>query len=204
NRGRVALNRIDGLAVQLCAESLIIVARKVGAEIFTRLTIGEIGLEQALDGIRHVFCSRTVAERARGTSVLANGPTNAELEGINQLAVLLDLLAFKTDIGDPVLAAAVGAAGDVQLDLLIEARKTVFHLADHPLCKSFSFGNGKLAELGAGAGNRAAPERGDVHLEAKRIEFDDQSRSLLVGHVDDDDVLHDGGTKLAIAILIGE
>ena len=38
---------------------------------------------------------------------------------------MLDLLAFEADVGDPVLAAGVGAAGDVELDLLVEAGEAV-------------------------------------------------------------------------------
>ena len=46
--------------------------------------------------------------------VFADGSADAEVEGVDHLAVLLDLLAFEADVGDPVLAAGVGAAGDVE------------------------------------------------------------------------------------------
>jgi hypothetical protein len=47
--------------------------------------------------------------------VLAHRSAEAEVVGVGELAFVLDLLAFDADVGDPVLAAAVGAAGDVSL-----------------------------------------------------------------------------------------
>ncbi len=55
--------------------------------------------------------------------MLADRSAEAEVVGVGQLALVLDLLAFDADVGDPVLAAAVGAAGDVEPELLIELRQ---------------------------------------------------------------------------------
>ena len=127
--------------------------------------------------------------------VLADGAADAEVEGVDHLAVLLDLLAFEADVGDPVLAAGVGAAGDVEADLLVEAGETLFELGDEPLVEGLGLGDGELAELGAGAGDGSAPEGGDVDVEAECVELDDEAGGLAVGHVDDEDVLADGGAQ---------
>ena len=55
-----------------------------------------------------------------------------------------------------MLAAAVGAAGNVQFELLIELRQPLFHLFHQPARKTLGLGDGELAELGTGAGNCAA------------------------------------------------
>jgi hypothetical protein len=113
--------------------------------------------------------------------VLADRSADAEVEGVDHLAVLLDLLAFEADVGDPALAAGVGAAGDVQLDLLVEAGQPLFHLADQPLRERLGLGDRQLAELGAGAGDGAAPEGRDLDLQAELVEIDDQSRVRALG-----------------------
>ena len=58
--------------------------------------------------------------------MLAHCSAEAEVVRIGQLAFVLDLLAFDADVGNPVLAAAVGAAGHMQLELLIELRQPLF------------------------------------------------------------------------------
>src|SRR5665213_2116905 len=199
DRRSVALHGVDDFAVEQGAKGIVVVAREVGAKVFFGLATGEVGLKQALDSIGNVFGSGTVAQRARSAGVFADGSADAEVEGVYELAILLDLLAFKSNIGYPVLAATVGAAGNVQLDLLVEAGETVFHLADQPLRKAFGFGNGELAELGAGAGDGAAPEGRDVDLEAERVQLDHERGGFLVGHVDDQDVLHDGRAEFTAA-----
>ena len=64
--------------------------------------------------------------------MVADSAADAEVVGVDELAVVLDLLAFDADVGDPVLAAAVGAAGDVELELLVEAGQALFELLDEP------------------------------------------------------------------------
>ena len=145
---------------------VVVGAGEVGAEVFAGVAGGEVAAEQALDGVGAVFGGGAVADLAGEAGVLADGSADAEVEGVDHLAVLLDLLAFEADVGDPVLAAGVGAAGDVELDLLVEAGEAVFHLGDEPLGEGLGFGDGELAELGAGAGDGAAPEGGDFDVEA--------------------------------------
>ena len=41
-------------------------------------------------------------------------------------------------------------------------------------------------------------------MEAEAVELDDECGGLAVGHVDDEDVLADGGAELAVAVLVGE
>src|SRR6185437_6590551 len=164
----VALDGREPGAGELGADALVVVAGKVLAEVFAGLPVGEVGAEEFLDGFGAVFGGGAETDRTARSGIFADRAADAEVEGIDHLAVLLDLLAFEADIGDPVLAAGVGAACDVQPDLLVETGKTVFHLADEPLGETHGFGDGELAELGAGAGDGAAEERrgldAQVHL----------------------------------------
>ncbi len=142
-----------------CARSVVIVrAVEVVTEILAFGAVFEVAVQQALDGGGNIDGGGAVAELTRGAGILADGASNAEEEGIDQLAVLLDLLAFEADVGDPVLAAGVGAAGNVEPDLLIEAGKALFEFGDEPLVEALGLGDGQLAELGSGAGDGSAPE----------------------------------------------
>jgi len=173
-------------------------------EVFAFGADGEIAIEETLDSVGDFSGSDAIAERARGTGIFTDGAAYAEEEGVDQLAVFLDFFAFESDVGDPVLAAGVGATGDVEADLLVEAGEAVFQLVDEPLVEALCFGDGELAELGAGAGDGAAPEGGDVNLEAESVELYDEGCGLTVGHIDDEDVLANGGAELAVAVLVGE
>ena len=66
---------------------------------------------------------------------------------------MLDLLAFEANVGDPMLAATVGASGDVELELLIESGKPLLHLLHEPAAEALGFRDGEFAELGSGAGD---------------------------------------------------
>ena len=90
--------------------------------------------------------------------MLADGSAKTEVVGVGELAFVLDFFAFDADVGDPVLAAAVGAAGYVELELLVEAGEAVFELVDEPAREALGLSDGQLAELGAGAGDGAAPK----------------------------------------------
>ena len=98
--------------------------------------------------------------------MLSHGTADAEVERVDHLAVDLDLLALQADVGDPVLAAAVGAAGHVDSQLLVEARHALVHLIGKPARKAFGLCDRQLAELGAGAGHGPAPEVRGFHVQA--------------------------------------
>ena len=94
---------------------------------------------------------------------LADAAAHAEIVGVDHSAVLLDFFAFDADVGDPVLAATVGASGDVQFELLFEAGEAVFEFRGEPAGEAFGFGEGEFAEFRAGAGDRAAREGGGLN-----------------------------------------
>src|SRR6202040_3091121 len=83
----------------------------------------------------------------------------AEVVGVAHFSVLLlDFFAFDADVGDPVLAAGIGAAGDMELDVFLIAGETFFELLGEPAGVGLGFGESELTEFGAGAGDGAANE----------------------------------------------
>jgi len=124
---RVAFNGGQNLTARLgagemCAEFVIGMAAEPGAKVLLGLPVRQVLAQQALNGIGYKRCRAAIADRASDCSMLTHRSAEAEIEGVGQFALVLDLLALDTDVGDPMLAAAIGAAGDVQTKLLVEFR----------------------------------------------------------------------------------
>src|SRR5579863_1301381 len=136
--------------------------------------------------------------------MLADRSAEAEVVRVGQFAFVLDLLALDADVGNPVLPAAVGAAGYVQAQLLVELGKALFHLFDEPAREAFGLGDGQLAELGAGAGHRAAPEHGTFDVEPDLAEFAGQFAGLAVRDIDEEQILRNRGADSSAAEALGE
>ena len=110
-------------------------------------------------------CSRDLRRRApiadwsRNILKFAHRAAETEVVCVHHFRALLDFLALKADIGNPVLAAGIGAARDVKSQLLIETRNAIFKFVHQPARESLCLRDGELAELRAGASDRAAPKR---------------------------------------------
>ncbi len=200
----VALDGVDNSAVEVGAEGFVVGAGEPGAEVFVGVAVGEVAVEETGDGFGAVLGGGAEADLARDVGVLAYGSADAEVEGVDHLAILLNLFAFEADVCDPALAAGVGAAGDVEADLLVEGWEAFLELGDEPLVEGLGLGDGELAELGAGAGDGSAPEGGGIDVQAEGVELDDEVGGAGVRDAGDEDVLADGGAEMAVAILVGE
>ena len=98
-------------------------AGKKPAQILACLTGGEILPEQSLDRIRNFSRRAAISDRPRRRLMQTERSANAEVIGIDELPVDLDLLALNANVGNPVLPATVRASRDVQLQVLIEPGK---------------------------------------------------------------------------------
>ena len=79
--------------------------------------------------------------------MFADRAAEAEVVGVDQLVAELDFFAFQADVGDPMLAAGIRAAGDMQFKLLIETRDANFEFFDQPAGETFRFGDRQFAEF---------------------------------------------------------
>jgi len=185
-------------------EFFVGVAAKPGAQILFRLAGDEVAAQQALDRLGNMRGEATVADGAGDGSVLADGSAEAEVIRVGELAFVLDLLAFDSDVGDPVLAATIRASSDVEAELLIELREALFEFTDEPAGEALGLSDGQLAELSAGAGDGAAPEGRAFDIEADFAEFGGEGRDFLVGDVDEEQILRDCGAQCSRAVAVGE
>src|SRR4030095_415961 len=116
----------------------------------------------------------------------------------------LDLLALEAKIGDPVLAAAVGAARHMNLQVLLESGEPRLEGAHEATREALGLGEGDLAELGARAGDGAAPEGRGVDAKPEHLDLPPKLLGEAPRHVEDEEVLHAGGPQVARAVALGE
>src|SRR5579862_370457 len=159
-RWQIALDGSQHFAGKTTAEFVIAVAGEPGAEILIFPAALDVFAQEPLDSVRDKRSSATVADGTGDAGVLSYGSAQAKVVGIRQLAFMLDFLSFDADVGNPVLAAAVGTAGDMKPKLLIKLWQALFEFLDKPTGKAFCLRDGKFAKFGAGAGDSAAPEIG--------------------------------------------
>ena len=150
---------------------------------------------------RYARSSRSIGRRdlgrgdadARGPGeapVPSDGAADRELIGVDELAVDLRLLSVEADVGDPVLAAAVRAAGDVDPQMLVESGHAVLQALDQPAREPLRLGEGELAELRARAGHGPAEEGRPARGEAGPAQRALQGGLVPARHVENEEVLH--------------
>src|ERR1041385_3021 len=179
-------------------------ARKKLPQIFAAMPFFEIAAQQALDRIGHFVRGATISDGPGKAGVLAHGAPQTEIIGVLRAAISLDLLAFQPDVGDAMLAATVGAAGNVELQLLLEPGQALFQLFHQPAREGLGFRDRQLAELAASAGHGAAPEGRSGNVKAGGFQSQRDRGSLLTQDVDDDQVLRVGGAQLAVTVALGQ
>jgi hypothetical protein len=165
-RRNIAFGRGDRFPGEITAELVLSMAAEPGAKIFAKIAARQIFPKQTFNGFGYERRRASIADRACDPSVLADCSTQTEVIGIRQLAIVLDLLAFDTNIGYPVLATAIGAASHIEFELLIKARQPLFKFVNEPSREPLGLRDGQLAELLAGTGDGAAPERRALDLKS--------------------------------------
>src|ERR1700687_2293288 len=111
----ITLYRRDVLAGEKCAQLRVAVALKEFAKTFSSVLRGLKTAEQTLDGRGNFSRRAAITDRTRDGGRLSEPAADAEVVRIHQFSVLFDFLAFDADVGNPVLAARVGATGYVKL-----------------------------------------------------------------------------------------
>src|SRR5215469_14824404 len=103
-----------------------------------------------------------------------------------------------------MLSATVGASGDVQLQVLLESRQAFVEFFGEPARKRLGLGDRDLAELSAGAGDDATAKWRSLDRQTGQRQSVSDARDIRLRHVDNQQILHVGRTKLAPGIAFGE
>ncbi len=148
------------------------------------MTVGIEIVEEARNGVGDFACGATIADGARNSGDLADAAADAEVVGVDHIGALFDFFPFDANVGDPMLTAGVGAAGDVDLDVFLVAGEAGVEFLGEPAGKGFGFGEGEFAEFGAGAGDGATNERRGLDGKAVGGEIADDGVDAGLGNVD--------------------
>src|SRR6266849_7919977 len=196
-RRQIARYRVHRFARQKLPQLRVRVPGKELTQVLVGLTYGQILPEQSLDRIRNLSRKTAISHGARSRLMQTERSTKAEVIGIDEAAVDFHLLAINTNVGNPVLSATVRASGNVQLQVLIETRQTLFQFFHQPQGKALRLRDRELAELRAAACHGAAPERRPAYAQSNRVQLVGQILSIKPRNVHDEQVLHVGRTQFA-------
>src|SRR5438477_4289228 len=185
------------LARKKRAQLHVIVPRKELTYIFIRATLVEIMPKQSLNRVRYFARQATISNRTCNRLVETDCAADAEVVSILHAVAYFNLLAFDTDVGDPVLPAAVRTPSDMQLQVLLKTGQAFFKFFHQPARKRLGLSDGKLAEFRPAARHGAAPESRTLHWKARAGEFFREYVHVLAWNIDDQQVLHVGGTNFA-------
>src|SRR5580693_3086868 len=158
--------------------------------------------EQPLDGIGNIRGRAAIANRPGQRSNLAEASADTEVVGVYHPPIYLDFFSFNTDVGDPMLAATIRTTSDVEPQLFLKTGKPLFEFLREPSRKAFCFRQCELAKFGSRAGHRSACEYRGLHREGSNFKLMCNGGRVSLWHVDDQQILHGGGTNVAVRVAI--
>src|SRR6516165_6507210 len=202
--GQVSESEFGTAAGEDVAKVLDRVSREKVLQSLLRMTLILENMEKALDSVRDFVSAAAVTDRPGNGSGLPDAAANAEVVGIHHFAVDLDFLAFDANVRDPVLAATIGATGNVELELPLEVREALLEFLGEPSGKGFGFGQSEFAEFGAGAGNCSTGEGRGFDRKAASGKLFYHSPDMGFGNVDDEEVLCGGIANASVGIGLGK
>jgi len=184
--GEVADGDESWSARQDGAKNVVGVAGEEMLQSLAGVPIGFERVEKSRDGVGNFIGAAPKANGTRDGSDVANTAANAEIVGFDQFAIDLDFLALDADVGDPVLAATIGAAGDVQFELMLEIGMSMFESFGEPAGEALGFGESEFAKFRAGAGYGTANESGTRDGESASGELGVDSGDARLGDIDEE------------------
>ena len=143
-------------------ECQLVVARAVAerAEALLALALLQPAVDRPVDGVGELLGRHAAEDRPPDGRVRAEAAAQADVVGLASHALLVaHRRALEADVADPVVAAGVRAAVEVQRepgDLVAEAG---FELVDDLVEPRLRLGDGEVAVRLAGAGDRIRAER---------------------------------------------
>src|SRR6185437_10508764 len=180
--------------------------RRVRGEALGGLPAVQVAAQHPLDVVDGAIgLDLEPAELAAEGGLGAEMPAQVHLVDLDVLAVgAARDRALEPDVGDLEPGARVGAAVDRDAHRLGEVRQPPLQLAVELLRPGLGLDDRQLAELDAGAGQRALPERARVHRQVVGGKLGDQRVRAVPGDVQDDQLLLGGGPDAPPAVLVGQ
>jgi len=96
--------------------------------------------QETHDSVWDFVGGAAIADRTGDRGDLADAAPNAKVVGVDEFSPEFYFLAFNADVGDPVLAAGVRAASDVNPNVILEVGEALFELLGEPAGEGLGFG----------------------------------------------------------------
>src|SRR5580658_7838536 len=158
--------------------------------------------QQPLDSIGNIRGGAAIANGPGDRSNLAEAPADTEVVGVYHPAIYFDFLSFNADVGDPMLPATIRAASDVESQLFLKIGKPLFEFLREPSRKAFCFRQCELAKFRSRAGHGSACEYRGLDRQGSSFKLVRNCGRVSLWHVDDQQILHGGGTDVAVRVAI--
>src|SRR6266571_9434152 len=194
----------QNFASQALAQFLVAVAGEEFPQILSGQSLLKIALQKTLNRVRNFTRQTPVADWTSNRLMQTDCTADAEVVGILEPSSDFNFLAFNPNVCDPVLPAAVRAAGDVKLEVLLESGQAFFKLFHQPASKTLRFGNGQLAEFRPAAGDCATPKWRGPHSQTDSFQSLRQLLHIAIGDIHDEQILHVRRAQFAASKLFGE
>src|ERR1041384_742047 len=115
-----ALNDHVAMSAEKLADVVVAVPREELAKVLAAESRTLVRAQQRLDCVRHLGGGAAIADRACDCGVLADRAADAEVVRVDEAIAVANLFSFDADVGNPMLSATVRAAGDVDLQRVVE------------------------------------------------------------------------------------
>src|SRR5579863_6555156 len=163
---------------------------------------GEIGLQQSFDELRRGIGLHVAEDLAADLSVRPEAAADDDVIAIDRVAVGIDrdAGAAEPDVADVMLRAGMVTAGQMDVDRLIEPDAALAPFGDL-FRMALGVGGRKFAAARAGAGDKAGTDAGGAPVEADRLDAMLRVLQAFLGDAGDQQILPDGQSHIAIAVV---
>ncbi len=150
----------------------LVAAGKVDEAFIFRRTMREIGLEDALDGLRGVLRLDVAIDLAPERGVRSEAAADQHVIALDRIVLLglLHLAGEQADFGHEMLRAGMMAAGEMDVDRRVE-RDARLAPARDLFGVTLGIGGGKLAAGIAGAGDEAGTDGIGFDRQSERLDL---------------------------------
>src|ERR1700737_594415 len=174
----VAFNRCDQFPSKQRANLFVRVACEKPPQILAGRALLVEFPKQPLNGIRHFRGRAAITDGPRNRRKLTHAAADAEVIRVDHATIDLQLLAFDSNVRNPMLPAAIGAASDVQLQLLLKTGQPLIELFRKPAREAFRLCERELAKFRARASGGATRKRRRANWKPDRGKLAGNSRRL--------------------------
>src|SRR4029077_13017990 len=129
------------------------------AECFLGGTLAQVCHKEARESVRNTILGCPIADAMRDRAGRSDTSADEKIESLHLSTVDIEQHTLESYVGDPMLAARVRAAGEMDFDILTKLGNAVLELAGELDAQKFRLGNCELAEFTARARQRPTLER---------------------------------------------